>query len=96
VTCLAAGRLLVANGNAAEAEPHITRGQELAEQLSASRFKLFELIDVPRIRYTRGEHSDETVRELTRLREVARQARLKALLTAIQQALDAIIESSGY
>ena len=50
----------------------------------------FELIYVPRIRLTTGA-GDETVRELTHILEMARQVGPKVPLTAIRQALDAII-----
>ncbi|MDA0230955.1 MAG: tetratricopeptide repeat protein [Proteobacteria bacterium] len=46
--------------------------------------------------YGRGEHGEEIVRELARLRDGARQAGLLAPLTAIQQALDGLSEHSGY
>ena len=73
VARLAAGRVLVENGDNSTAQPHVERGLELAESLGASRFKPFLLIYVARIRAAQGSAAGECVDLMRQALDLARQ-----------------------
>jgi len=73
VAHLTAGRVLVASGDATAAEPHITRGLELAESLGTRRFKPFQLIYIVRIRHARGALANESVDSMHQALDLANQ-----------------------
>ncbi len=70
---LSTGRILVAKGAAAAAEPHCERGLELADSLGANRFKPFFMIYLGRIDLARNGHRRETVKLMEGAVEISRQ-----------------------